>query len=59
MIALKHWGLALTLLIRLTACPNDPPPQPINHAPTAAFSSLETVQAEPLWRSMPASLERS
>ena len=45
MIAQMHFLLALVLLVGLTACPTDPPPQSTNHAPTAAFSSLETVQA--------------
>jgi hypothetical protein len=45
MIAQMHWSLAFVLMVTLTACPTDPPPQPTNHAPTAAFSSLETVQA--------------
>ena len=46
MIAQIQWLFALTLLVGLTACPNDPPPsQPTNHAPTAAITTLETVQA--------------
>jgi hypothetical protein len=45
MIAQIQWLFTLTLLVGLTACPNDPPPQPTNHAPTAAFTTLETVQA--------------
>ena len=40
-----QWLFALALLLGLTACPTDPPPQPTNRAPTAAFTSLETVQA--------------
>lgn len=46
MIVRMHWLLALTLLVGLTACPTDPPSQPpTNHAPTAAFTALETVKA--------------
>jgi PKD domain/Carboxypeptidase regulatory-like domain/Bacterial Ig-like domain len=44
MIAQMHWLLVLTLLVGLTACPTDPPPQ-TNRAPTAAFTALEKVQA--------------
>ncbi len=44
MIVRFQWLFALVLVVGLTACPTDPPPQN-NRAPTAAFTTLEAVQS--------------